>query len=197
MNQPAIQLHGIGKSYRIGARMEKYRTLRDSVQRALVPIQKAIGAPQSEALEVDPESLRGSNTAVFTGAMYDDYASRLARTPEEFFEWQKRQDRNYELVDGVSVEELITSLLDTPNLPAPKYVRGIEEVVRGLEQGDQSGRDATGQAGTGGRFELAALVMPATVEHIRAISSRGERMPAKSTYFYPKLLSGLVINPLE
>ena len=38
---------------------------------------------------------------------------------------------------------------------------------------------------------------PATVEHIRAISNAGERMPAKSTYFYPKLLSGLVINPIE
>jgi hypothetical protein len=82
-------------------------------------------------------------------------------------------------------------------LPAPKYVRDIDEVVRGLKQGDDAGRDATGQAGTGGRFELAALVMPATVDHIRAISSHGERMPAKSTYFYPKLLSGLVINPLE
>ena len=81
--------------------------------------------------------------------------------------------------------------------PRPKYVRDIEEVVRGLKEGDDAGRDATGQAGTGGRFELAALVMPATVEHIRAISSHGERMPAKSTYFYPKLLSGLVINPLE
>jgi uncharacterized protein (DUF1015 family) len=81
-------------------------------------------------------------------------------------------------------------------LPAPKYVRDIEEVVRGIQHGDDAGRDATGQAGTGGRFELAALVMPATVEHIRAISSHGERMPAKSTYFYPKLLSGLVINPL-
>ncbi len=34
MMQPAIQLHGIGKSYRIGARLEKYRTLRDAVQRA-------------------------------------------------------------------------------------------------------------------------------------------------------------------
>jgi uncharacterized protein (DUF1015 family) len=44
---------------------------------------------------------------------------------------------------------------------------------------------------------MAALVMPATVEHIRAISNAGERMPAKSTYFYPKLLSGLVINPIE
>jgi uncharacterized protein (DUF1015 family) len=100
---------------------------------------------------------------------------------------------------GVSILHrlLVDTLLDAPNLPAPKYVRDIEEVVRGLEQGDEAGRDATGQAGTGGRFELAALVMPATVDHIRAISSHGERMPAKSTYFYPKLLSGLVINPLE
>ena len=46
-------------------------------------------------------------------------------------------------------------------------------------------------------YPLAALVMPATVDHIRRISMTGERMPAKSTYFYPKLLSGLVINPLE
>jgi Tfp pilus assembly pilus retraction ATPase PilT len=100
---------------------------------------------------------------------------------------------------GVSIlHRLIAdTLLDAPNLPAPKYVRDISEVVRGLELGDEAGRDATGQTGSGGRFELAALVMPATVEHIRAISSRGERMPAKSTYFYPKLLSGLVINPLE
>jgi uncharacterized protein (DUF1015 family) len=39
--------------------------------------------------------------------------------------------------------------------------------------------------------------MPATVDDIRTISQHNERMPAKSTYFYPKLLSGLVINPLE
>lgn len=100
---------------------------------------------------------------------------------------------------GVSILHrlVIETLLDAPNLPAPKYVRDIDEVVHGLAHGDDAGRDATGQAGTGGRFELAALVMPATVEHIRAISSHGERMPAKSTFFYPKLLSGLVINPLE
>ena len=88
------------------------------------------------------------------------------------------------------------STLDT-RLPAPKYVRDIDEFIRSLKEGDAAGRDATGQSGTGGRFELAALVMPATVDHIRAISGHGERMPAKSTYFYPKLLSGLVINPLE
>jgi uncharacterized protein (DUF1015 family) len=101
---------------------------------------------------------------------------------------------------GVSIlHRLIMENLLAPrsSLLAPKYVRDINEVVLGLKHGDDAGRDATGQAGTGGRFELAALVMPATVEHIRRISSHGERMPAKSTYFYPKLLSGLVINPLE
>ena len=51
--------------------------------------------------------------------------------------------------------------------------------------------------GSGGRFELAALVMPATVDHVRLISEHGERMPAKSTYFYPKLTSGLLFHPLD
>lgn len=100
---------------------------------------------------------------------------------------------------GVSILHrlIVETLLDAPNLPAPKYVRSFEEVVEGLKHGDDVGRDHTGQMASGGRFELAALVMPATLEHIRAISNAGERMPAKSTYFYPKLLSGLVINPLE
>ncbi|RIK88635.1 MAG: DUF1015 domain-containing protein [Planctomycetota bacterium] len=100
---------------------------------------------------------------------------------------------------GVSILHrlVMDTLLGLPNLPAPKYVRALAEVPAGLKEGDSAGRDLTGQQGTGGRFELAALVMPATVEHIRAISNAGERMPAKSTYFYPKLLSGLVINPIE
>ncbi len=77
---------------------------------------------------------------------------------------------------------LIDTLLAAKDLPKPRYVHLVDEVVEGLESDE---------------FQLAALVMPATVEHIRRISQHGERMPAKSTYFYPKLLSGLVINPLE
>ncbi|WP_420834106.1 SDR family NAD(P)-dependent oxidoreductase [Streptomyces yunnanensis] len=33
---------------------------------------------------IDPAAVRGSNTGVFTGVMYDDYASRLADTPGDF-----------------------------------------------------------------------------------------------------------------
>lgn len=44
--------------------------------------------------------------------------------------------------------------------------------------------------------QLAALVPPATMKHVEQIAGNLERMPPKSTYFYPKLLSGLVFNPL-
>ncbi len=45
--------------------------------------------------------------------------------------------------------------------------------------------------------QLAALVPPATMEHVEQIAGNLEKMPAKSTYFFPKLLSGLVLNPLK
>lgn len=100
---------------------------------------------------------------------------------------------------GVSILQrlVLENLLGLKDLPKPMYVHSIEEVITNLKAGDAVGRDATGQMGAGGRFELAALVMPATVDHVRAISEHGERMPAKSTYFYPKLLGGMVVHCLE
>jgi len=44
----------------------------------------------------------------------------------------------------------------------------------------------------------AALFMGATpVELVRAVAAAGEVMPPKSTYFFPKVLTGLVLNPLD
>ncbi len=45
--------------------------------------------------------------------------------------------------------------------------------------------------------DLACLVPPARMEQVEAIASGLETMPPKSTYFYPKLLTGLVFNPLR
>ncbi len=99
---------------------------------------------------------------------------------------------------GVSIlhKLLLPEGLGLEGLPSPKYVHSIDEVVEGLRSGDTAGRDATGQIGSAQPFELAALVRPASVEDVRVISLHGERMPAKSTYFYPKLLSGMVFNPV-
>ena len=100
---------------------------------------------------------------------------------------------------GVSIlhELVVPELLNFDDVATPKYVRSIDEVIEGIENGDSAGRDATGQEGIAGRFELVSIVMPATIDHVRLISEAEERMPAKSTYFYPKLLSGLILNPLS
>jgi len=44
----------------------------------------------------------------------------------------------------------------------------------------------------------AAFFMGGTpVEHVRAVAAAGESMPPKSTYFFPKVLTGMVFNPLD
>jgi uncharacterized protein (DUF1015 family) len=48
-----------------------------------------------------------------------------------------------------------------------------------------------------GRAEAAFLLRPPTIEQVRAVAERGETMPQKSTYFYPKLTSGLLFHPLD
>jgi uncharacterized protein (DUF1015 family) len=45
--------------------------------------------------------------------------------------------------------------------------------------------------------DLAALIPPATMTHVEDIAGHREKMPPKSTYFYPKLLTGLVFNSLK
>ncbi|MDI6892875.1 MAG: DUF1015 domain-containing protein [Actinomycetota bacterium] len=48
-----------------------------------------------------------------------------------------------------------------------------------------------------GEYQIAFFVNPTKVEEIKAVASHHEKMPPKSTYFYPKLLTGLVMNKLE
>jgi uncharacterized protein (DUF1015 family) len=45
--------------------------------------------------------------------------------------------------------------------------------------------------------QLAVLVPPARMDHVEQIAGNLEKMPPKSTYFYPKLLSGLVFHSLK
>jgi len=48
-----------------------------------------------------------------------------------------------------------------------------------------------------GRYQLAFLLNPPQPEMVKAVADAQDRMPSKSTYFYPKLPAGLVINPLD
>jgi uncharacterized protein (DUF1015 family) len=48
-----------------------------------------------------------------------------------------------------------------------------------------------------GEAEAAFLLRPPTVEQVAAVAEAGKTMPQKSTFFYPKLTSGLLFLPLD
>jgi len=88
---------------------------------------------------------------------------------------------------GVSVLHrfVIEYLLDKAYPEAgikPEYVHKMQEVTARLQ--DKS-------------CQVACLVAPATIDHVEQIAAEFEKMPPKSTCFYPKLLSGLVFHELK
>ena len=48
-----------------------------------------------------------------------------------------------------------------------------------------------------GRADAAFFMRPTPVEQVREVAETGESMPPKSTFFFPKIPTGLVFNPLE
>lgn len=48
-----------------------------------------------------------------------------------------------------------------------------------------------------GRAEGAFLLRPTPLADVWRVARRGDVMPQKSTYFFPKLTSGLLFHPLD
>ncbi len=63
-----------------------------------------------------------------------------------------------------------------------KYVKESGKAIRLVKDGD---------------YQVAFILNPTKIEQVKAVASSGNKMPQKSTFFYPKLLTGLVINKLD
>jgi uncharacterized protein (DUF1015 family) len=62
------------------------------------------------------------------------------------------------------------------------YAKSITEVTASLDAGE---------------YDAAFILRPTPIEQVRAVAAAGETMPPKSTYFFPKILSGIAFNPLS
>ncbi len=62
------------------------------------------------------------------------------------------------------------------------YTRDRDEAIDGVNSG---------------AFQCAFLLNPTRVSEIQGVAAAGEKMPQKSTYFYPKLITGLTMNELD
>jgi uncharacterized protein (DUF1015 family) len=56
-------------------------------------------------------------------------------------------------------------------------------------------RDAIRQVNEG-QVEMACILNPTRMEQVQTVAEAGLTMPRKSTYFFPKVITGLVFNPL-
>jgi uncharacterized protein (DUF1015 family) len=95
---------------------------------------------------------------------------------------------SYRSLDAAILEELVLKEIlgmSTDDIAAKReigYTPSIEEALAKLESGD---------------YQAAFLLRPTPVEQVRAVAAEGETMPPKSTYFFPKLLTGIAFNPLS
>jgi len=96
---------------------------------------------------------------------------------------------------GEAVRSLDVTLLAT----ALDRLAGIDAdaVADGAVGYTKSAEDAIAVVDTGSGADAAFLLEPTPVVSIEAVAREGDVMPQKSTYFYPKALTGLVINPHE
>jgi uncharacterized protein (DUF1015 family) len=78
--------------------------------------------------------------------------------------------------------ELDVALVDRHGLDGIEYTPHREEATAAVDAG---------------KADVAFLLREPRVEEIFAVARRGERMPPKSTYFFPKPLSGLLFHPVE
>jgi hypothetical protein len=81
-------------------------------------------------------------------------------------------------IDG---NELDVQLVDRLGHDGISYTPDWQEAVRAVDEGEAA---------------VAVLMRPTRIEDVFAVAQRGETMPQKSTYFYPKLVSGLLFLPL-
>lgn len=128
------------------------------------------GSPYDVVLYVSP------GDHVYTGRfLHRDRMSELA--PERSEAWRKL-DLAY--LHRYLIDELITARAMGGSAPTIHYHKAIGTALDDARQ-------------NGG---IAFVCKACTMEELRAVSHAGDLMPQKSTFFYPKLVTGLVINPL-
>jgi uncharacterized protein (DUF1015 family) len=70
---------------------------------------------------------------------------------------------------------------DISHLHGLGYARNADEALGLLDRGE---------------YDAAFFLRATPVDQVRAVAAAGESMPPKSTFFFPKLLTGLLFNPL-
>ena len=63
-----------------------------------------------------------------------------------------------------------------------EYAKSVDDAMRLLEDGP---------------YEAGFFMRPVPVEQVKAVAETDANMPPKSTYFFPKVMTGMVFSPVR
>ncbi len=117
------------------------------------------------------------------------------RTPDPLAAAFPEKPQAWRTLDVSLIQHIVVDQIAKPKLNRGEPVTWAfpHSVEEALEIG--SGAE-TGAGGGAGFAQIAVIVRPTPLDAVRDISKANELMPQKSTFFYPKLATGLFINPL-
>lgn len=190
---PTHRVLGGMKSYSIAAFIEAAKGLLD-VRPAGNDIHALEGFMASEA----PTRADAGPANVF--GLYDfaggECFTASPRRPDPLRTRFPAKPAAWRTLDVALVQHLIVEQICQPALNAgepvkwafPHTIPEVAEIGRGAETGAGGGADFA---------QLAVIVRPTPLAAVKEISRANQLMPQKSTFFFPKLATGLFINPLE
>ena len=158
--------------------------------------QEALGTGLRELFEVeevpseqlDPAGIEGVGVFGYIDSNFKrSFRLRLASNPALDPSLAGHSEA-YRTLDAAILEELVLKGIlgmTTDDIAAKRgigYTPSIDEALAKLDAGD---------------YQAGFILRPTPVEQVREVAANGETMPPKSTYFFPKLLTGLVFNPLS
>lgn len=136
----------------------------------------------AESINTDPPHTFG----LFDGATRKSYKLRL-RSQDVLKALEPGQSDAWRRLDVAILQRY---LLD--EVIQPKFAAGKE-----LTKGYTAYADEVGPKVDGKTYQIALLLRPTPLQALEDLGRHGEVMPQKSTFFYPKLATGMVLNPLE
>lgn len=121
---------------------------------------------------------------LYTKSGYDLLVSKLSAVPENLLEGSESlRSLDVSILHSLVLEKIMG--IDKENMAKQinlTYTRSEQEAAKAVDSG---------------AAQCAFILNPTRVEEIKNVALDGEKMPQKSTYFYPKLITGLVMNGLE
>jgi uncharacterized protein (DUF1015 family) len=148
---------------------------------------EAFDAQEVSREDLDPAGTAGIGVFGYTDARLEEGLRLRLRDPAMLDRLLEGHSPAYRRLDAAILEELVF-----------KGALGMSDddiaAKRGLGYVDDSGEAR--RLIEAGEYQAAFLLRPTPVEQVQEIAAEGETMPPKSTYFFPKLLTGVVFNPL-